>query len=276
MAAPVRGSMDPTPEELEERRVMLAKGEPPAAIAVRFGRSLSAIYNQASREKERIARIREEVLGEIDVRTRDRWITDEVKSREVREALAEDTMQRRADPDLPARDVSRYTRDIDMLIHRSHEAAGMLPQRVQAQVEQVGTATYEIVGLEGVQKAWEESGSPGPSSSRWAPVTPADPVPPPTNLLPPPPEHAGRKQGPASADPEVERLAQSMAETVAQKGVVHRSRLLDRVGGKDGKASEALRYAAQTGWVIINGDQVRPGVPSSPVSPRSASEALLR
>jgi hypothetical protein len=127
--------MDPTEAELQERLDMLAYGVTPAAIAVRFGRAPGSIANWASIHKDRVAARREQLLGIVQVKTAELWITDQVKSHEVREALAEDTIERRADPDLPARDVSRYNRDIDMLIHRSHELAGMLPQRVQAQVE---------------------------------------------------------------------------------------------------------------------------------------------
>jgi hypothetical protein len=138
--------MDPTEAELQERLDMLARGVTPAVIAVRFGRAPGSIANWASIHKERIADRREELLGIVHVKTADCWIADVVKSTEVREALAEDTIERRADPDLPPRDVSRFTRDIDMLIHRSHEAAGLLPQRVQAQVK-YSKATNCIVGF---------------------------------------------------------------------------------------------------------------------------------
>jgi len=105
MAATVRGSMDPTPEEIRERIDMLAAGETPAAL--RFGRGVSTIYNFAKRYEDKIADRKEELLGEVHAKTADRWITDQVKSHEVREALADDTIVRRADPELPARDVSR-------------------------------------------------------------------------------------------------------------------------------------------------------------------------
>jgi len=174
--------MDPTEAEIQERIDMLAAGYSCPVVALRFGRSPGTIYNFQTRYKDRILARKEELTGEVQAIAAVRWINDVVKSTEVREALAEDTIERRADPDLPARDVSKYTRDIDQLIHRTHEVHGLLPQRIQAEVEHSGTATYEIVGLDGVQKDWAQSASyepasapdPEPASPEPTPIPDAD------------------------------------------------------------------------------------------------------
>ena len=147
MAAPYRGAMDPTEAELQERRVMLATGVSPAAVAVRFGRSVGTIYNQASHEKDLIAALKEELLGVVHAKTAGRWINDVVQSTEVLEALAEDTIERRAEPDLPARDVSRYNRDARQLIRDAHELHGLIKSRVQAEVRSV-ELVEEVIGFD--------------------------------------------------------------------------------------------------------------------------------
>jgi hypothetical protein len=58
--------MDPSEEELQERRVRLARGESPAAVAAHFKRSPGTIYNQASRERDLIASIRDGLLDVVD------------------------------------------------------------------------------------------------------------------------------------------------------------------------------------------------------------------
>jgi hypothetical protein len=146
MAATYRGAMEPTQAEIQERIDMLAAGESPAAVAVRFGRAVGTIYNFQTRYKDKIADRKEELLGVVHAKTAERWINDVVKSTEVLEALAEDTIERRAEPDLPVRDVSRLNRDARRFIRDAHEVNGMLPQRVQAQVAMSHTP-YCIVGF---------------------------------------------------------------------------------------------------------------------------------
>ena len=62
-------------------------------------------------------------------------MTDQAAQAELRQHLAEDILRRRNDPDLPARDVSRYNRDLDQLLYKSAELAGLIKQRTQAEVE---------------------------------------------------------------------------------------------------------------------------------------------
>lgn len=112
MAANVRGAMDPDEAELQERRVWLARGESPAAIAAYFKRSPGTIYNQASRERELIASIREGLLGVVDAQAAVtdalNWANNVVRSTQVAEANADRLLELSYDPDLPARDVAKY------------------------------------------------------------------------------------------------------------------------------------------------------------------------
>jgi hypothetical protein len=225
--------MDPSDEEIQERIDMLAAGEMPAAVAIRFGRSVGTIYNFASRYKDQIADRKEELYGEIHRKTADHWISDVVKSTGVREALAEDTIERRADPNLDPRDVSKYTRDIDMLIHRSLEAAGLLPQRVQAQVA-VTPITNCIVGFscecgEGCDqvKPWPGSESkPAPEpvhDSRSSPVSPPLSV---------PAEYAGSE----AIARELERGALAIVDALKHRAVMHRDEILRLMPGDNTRA----------------------------------------
>ena len=195
--AGIRGSMDPTPEELDERRDMLAVGISPAATAVRFGRAVGTIYNQQTRDKDKIAARREELLGVVHAKTAGLWINDLVQSTEVLEALADDTIARRAEPNLPARDVSRYNRDARQFIRDAHEVNGLIKQRVQAEVASEGTITYELVGvdLNEVTKTWGQAGS--------AVVPAADAVPEPVPVpmcSEVPPEHMGKAAAEAARE----------------------------------------------------------------------------
>ncbi len=62
-----RGGREPSEEELQTRRVRLAKGDSPADIAKDWGRAPGTIYQQAHREKELIAAIREAGLEALRI-----------------------------------------------------------------------------------------------------------------------------------------------------------------------------------------------------------------
>ncbi len=170
MAAPYRGSIDPTEAEIQERIDMLATDEAPAAVAARFGLSIGSVYNFASRHRERIADRREELTGVVNAKAADNWIIDQVAAHDTRRYLAESTLLRREEPDLPARDYSKFTRDIDILIHRSTELAGLLPTRVHAQVTEVPYG--EVIG--GFDEPGVEPEPYQPSEPKRMPDVPAE------------------------------------------------------------------------------------------------------
>ena len=135
MAYPIRGSMDPTPEEVEARIEAHARGESYFAIMAEFGISYSACKQFKRRHLSEIEARAELHQAGIHDRTSQLWVTDQAAQAELRQHLAEDILRRRNDPDLPARDVSRYNRDLDQLLYKSAELAGLIKQRTQAEVE---------------------------------------------------------------------------------------------------------------------------------------------
>jgi hypothetical protein len=135
MAAPWRGSENPTPQQVRDRINAHAWGDTHAAIAVRFGISIQASKQFKQTHLPEIEARAEELFGEVNDRTADLWVRDQVAQHQVRMALIEDTIERRADPDLPARDVSRYNRDIDAMLHKAADLEGLIKQRAQAEVE---------------------------------------------------------------------------------------------------------------------------------------------
>ena len=135
MAYPIRGSMDPTPEEVQARILAHARGESHFAIASRYKVSVQASKQFKQRHLPEIEAKAKELDGVVLDRTSELWVNDVVAQAELRQHLAEDILRRRDDPDLPARDVSRYNRDIDQLLYKAAELAGLIKQRTQAEVE---------------------------------------------------------------------------------------------------------------------------------------------
>ena len=135
MAYPVRGSMDPTPEQVEARIEAHARGEPYLAIMAEFGISYSACVQFKRRHLPEIEeRMALHQLG-IHDRASQLWINDQAAQLEALQELADDILQRRNEPDLPARDVSRYNRDTLQSLYRAAELAGLIKQRSQSEVE---------------------------------------------------------------------------------------------------------------------------------------------
>jgi hypothetical protein len=147
-----RGGMDASQDELQDRRLRLARGESPAAIAKDWGRSPSTLYKQSSDEKDLIARIRDGLLdvmdGQAALSSALSWVTDVVRSSQVYEADADRLHELSYDPGLAPRDVSRYLRDATHIANKAHELNEMLKSRAQVQVETDGRASIEIVGVD--------------------------------------------------------------------------------------------------------------------------------
>ncbi len=135
MAYPVRGSEDPTPDEVRARILAHARGETHFAIASRFKISPSASIKFKRHHLPEIEAEAEKLQGVILDRTSELWVNDQVAQAELRQYLAEDILQRRENPDLPPQDVSRYNRDLDQLLYKAAELAGLIKQRTQAEVE---------------------------------------------------------------------------------------------------------------------------------------------
>jgi hypothetical protein len=271
VAATIRGSEDPTSEEMQERRVRLAKGESPAAIARHFGRSPSTLYNQAQREKEQIALLRETVLEGAAALAAVNWINNVARSTEVFESDADRLHELSYDPSLSPRDVERYLKTATHIATRAHELNAMLPQRVQAQVEQVGTLTYEMPGIDlaSVARGWER-GAMGEGVS--APVTISDTTPGPVSAPGPvPAEHSGSE----AVSRDIERGALAIVDALKHRAVMHREQILRLMPGDNTEAK--LAKALEAGWLTIDDqDQVRLGpvpVPApAPVPERHAGK----
>ena len=135
MAAPYRGSEDPPPEEVRERITLHALGVPHAAIAAQYKISVQASRQFKQRRSREIETREQELFGVLQDRIAKRWVSDAEAIQEALEFLIEDTLQRRNAPDLPARDVSRFNRDLDQLLYKCAELAGLIKTRSQAEVE---------------------------------------------------------------------------------------------------------------------------------------------
>jgi hypothetical protein len=229
MAAPVRGSMDPSESELQERRVRLAKGESPAAIARDYGRSPSALYNQKANEKALIASIREAGLEAAAARAHVNWIIDVAKSTQVFEADVDRLHELSYDPELQPKDVSRYLRDATHITTRAHELNGLIKQRLQADVVSTGRASIEIVGvdLDAVTEKWEEAAEQG---SQTAPESAPDTAPEPAPVLGPIPEKFLGREGAQQA--QERRAAGSESESEPEFPVPDRDELIRVLGGR--------------------------------------------
>jgi hypothetical protein len=133
--------MDPSESELQERRVRLAKGESPAAIAADYGRKPGTVYAQASRERDLIASIRDGLLDVVDEQSALtdglHWVNDIVRSLQVFETDSDRLRELSYDPELQPKDVERYLKTATQIATRAHDLAGMLKSRVQAQVQHV-------------------------------------------------------------------------------------------------------------------------------------------
>ena len=95
-----------------------------------------------------------ELWGEVHDKVADLWVNDQAALLELRQWLIEDSLQRREAPDLAPRDVSRFTRDLDQLVYRAAELAGLIRQRAQVEVDHSGIATYEMPGLDMHRRSW--------------------------------------------------------------------------------------------------------------------------
>jgi hypothetical protein len=151
----------------------------------------------------------------------------------------------------------KYARDINAIARSVEDVMGRLPQRMQAQVEQVGTATYEIVGLEGLKEAW--------GGLQDAPTTVQDETPVPA-------EHAGAE----AISREIERGALAIVDALKHRAVMTRDEILRLMPGDNTPAK--LARALEEGYVIENDrGQVRLGpvpVPGpAPVPAKYAAKA---
>ena len=104
-----------------------------------YGISYSACKRFKSRHLPEIERRMALLQLGIHDRASQLWVNDQVELQELRQHLIEDNLHRREEPDLPARDVSRYNRDIDQLLYKASELAGLIKQRTQAEVEVTST-----------------------------------------------------------------------------------------------------------------------------------------
>jgi hypothetical protein len=143
------GSMDPSPGERRERIISHALGRSHIEIAARFGITVQASKQFKQRNKAEIEEEARHLNGQAAEEMAQLWVSDQAAVQSVRQALIEDTLQRREDAD-EHRDVSRYIRDVDAMLYRASELAGLIKQR--SQVEQVGVPTYryEVVSRRGV------------------------------------------------------------------------------------------------------------------------------
>src|SRR4249919_1834148 len=106
MADPRFPGEGPTPQEVQARINCHAWGDTHAAIAVRFGITPQASKQFKQRHLPEIEARAKELKGEVHDETADLWVRDQVAQHEMRQALIEDTLARRADPELADRDVS--------------------------------------------------------------------------------------------------------------------------------------------------------------------------
>jgi hypothetical protein len=130
MAAPWRGSMDPTPQERQERIDAHAMGRSHFEIAARFGISVQASRQFKVANKAEVEERARYLNGQVAEEIAQLWVSDQVAVQEFRQWLVEDTLQRREAADLAPRDVSRFTRDMDQLAYRASELAGSVCNHV--------------------------------------------------------------------------------------------------------------------------------------------------
>ena len=90
MAYPVRGSEDPTPDEVRARILAHARGETHFAIASRFKISPSASIKFKRHHLPEIEAEAEKLQGVILDRTSELRVNDQVAQAELRQYLAED------------------------------------------------------------------------------------------------------------------------------------------------------------------------------------------
>jgi hypothetical protein len=116
-------------------------------LAAKYGRSHQAVKQFSARNAAEIATRRQVLLGEVDAEGAHLWVSDKVTRRAAPE-LIEDLEIRLADEGLDPRLRSRYTRDIDMLLHRVAEEKGELPTRSTVELTEVPVLSHIIEGFD--------------------------------------------------------------------------------------------------------------------------------
>ena len=119
-----------------------------AELAAKYGRSHQAVKQFSARNAAEIAIRRQVLLGEVDAEGAHLWVSDKVTRRAWRQKLIEDLEIRLADEGLDPRLRSRYTRDIDMLLHRVAEEKGELPTRITVELTEVPVLSHIIEGFD--------------------------------------------------------------------------------------------------------------------------------
>ena len=184
MAAPWRGSMNPTAQERADRIDAHAMGRSHFEIAARFGISVQASKQFKAANRDEIAERARYLNGEVREETAQLWVSDQVALQELRQFLIEDTLARRDEAD-QHRDVSRYNRDIDQLALRASELAGLIKQRSQVEVDTAGKVTYEVSGIDlgEIARSWAEKAQEPEPVFEPPPVTAPIPGPMPEEFM---------------------------------------------------------------------------------------------